>query len=496
MTGRRTVRLPTRSPGADRVGPPTADPAQSFGALVVAFVVFATVGTVTWLSTRGNGPLDTYLAVVWSLPLGGTIIGLSGALRSRRSLREARPERVERASEQLIVVIPTVGRRDVLPALSRVIATTSAALPLGFTRFRIDLVIEENCAVRGEIEDLASADPWTHVVVVPASYQTPERTHFKARANHYANAVRTAEGEIRDDVWILHMDDDTDLRPDAVLELARFLHENRRCGDALDLAQGILCYPRELASSRLVWLADAVRPGCDISIFAATTGRGSPYAGLHGEMLLVRSSIEAVIGWDFGPRTIVEDAQFALHFCSRYPGRSGWIAARSYGASPATPGDLIRQRERWVWGLLELVSGRSQRFTSSRDSAQPSLGPSRRHGLLMLHNTFVWACAPLGHPVVIVLCCVALRDLHTSPPLLALVPVWALNAAYGVWLYWEGLKINSAASALPRRRWWEPPCLLILSPMFTLWEVAGIARGVARFVRGGEPCFTVIAKPV
>ena len=29
---------------------------------------------------------------------------------------------------------------------------------------------------------------------------------------------------------------------------------------------------------------------------------------------LVRASIEATIGWDFGPRSIVEDAQFALIF--------------------------------------------------------------------------------------------------------------------------------------------------------------------------------------
>jgi hypothetical protein len=292
------------------------------------------------------------------------------------------------------------------------------------------------------------------------------------------------------------MDDDTDLRSDTAAELARFITAQQAAReDGLDLAQGILCYPRELAVNRLVWLADAVRPGCDIGIFSATTGTGMPRAGLHGEMLLVRASIEAVIGWDFGPRTIVEDAQFALHFCARYPGRSGWIPARSYGASPATPADFVQQRERWVWGLLELVAGRSQRYAPIRIGASQPTHPSRWHGLLMLHNTVVWACAPFGHPLIVVALCLLLRDPDTSVPVPSLVPFWSLNAAYAIWLYWEGLKINAMASDTGARHWWEPVVLLVLSPLFTLWEVLGIVRGIGRFIRGGEPRFTVISKP-
>ena len=47
---------------------------------------------------------------------------------------------------------------------------------------------------------------------------------------------------------------------------------------------------------RLLWLADAVRPASDVSVFAISTGRGTPRAGLHGELLLVRASVEATIG--------------------------------------------------------------------------------------------------------------------------------------------------------------------------------------------------------
>ncbi|MCU1575275.1 MAG: rane glycosyltransferase, partial [Micrococcaceae bacterium] len=63
-------------------------------------------------------------------------------------------------------------------------------------------------------------------------------------------------------------------------------------------------------------------------------------------------------------------------------------------------------------------------------------------------------------------------------------------------LYWEGLKLNVLASAWAKRLWWEPVCLLLLTPLFSLWEMVGIARGVWRFAVSGEPRFTVITKPV
>jgi hypothetical protein len=113
----------------------------------------------------------------------------------------------------------------------------------------------------------------------------------------------------------------------------------------------------------------------------------------------------------------------------------------------------------------------------------------------MLHNTAVWASAPLGHPAVVLLLCVVLRDYHTAPALLVLVPLWAFNAAYGMWLYWEGLKLNAGSSARPTRLWWEAACLVLLVPIFTLCEVAGIVRGIWRFLNGREPKFTVISKP-
>jgi hypothetical protein len=277
------------------------------------------------------------------------------------------------------------------------------------------------------------------------------------------------------------MDDDTAVGPDTADDLVRFVAEQAAAGDrAHHLAQGVLCYPRELAASRLIWLADSVRPGCDLSIFAATTGRGHPRMGLHGELLLVRASVEAAIGWDFGPAAIVEDAQFGLVFCGRYPGRSAWFAGRSYGACPTTVADFLRQRERWAWGLLALVADRTLPL---------------RQRLLLLQAVAVWVCGPVQHPALVLGVGLVLGGQGVSAVAPALLPIWSLNMGFFVWLYWEGLKVNAQASRGAARWWWEPVALLLLLPVFSVLECVGVARGTVRFLRREQAAFTVIRKP-
>jgi egghead protein (zeste-white 4 protein) len=455
----------------------------ALGSFAVTYVV---LGALAWSSYHGGrepGFVGWYTTIVWTLPSLVTFVGLAGAVmtacRMRRRHLSAAPCRP--IPELLIVVVPTIGRNDVLPALERVIRSFCDHLPARFAQQRVDVVVEERSEARDRIIALAARTDAVRVVTVPSAYCTPEGTRFKARANQFAHELRIREGEATDDVWVLHMDDDTGVGPDTAQAVAEFIAAQRSAGDdALHLAQGVLSYPRECARNRLTWLADAVRPGCDISLFAAVTGSGSPRSGLHGELLLVRASVEASIGWDFGPRSIVEDAEFAMHFCERYRGHSGWFAGRSYGASPATLADFVRQRERWVWGLLELAFKRAI--------------PLRRR-LVLLHNVVVWAFGPVQHPAVVLTVAMIVGG-PTAPVTAWLVPLWTLNVSFLVWMYWEGLKINAAASDHGRRLWWEPIWLVALIPLFSLWEVLGVLRGLVRFVFNRESTFTVITKPV
>jgi hypothetical protein len=85
--------------------------------------------------------------------------------------------------------------------------------------------------------------------------------------------------------------------------------------------------------------------------------------------------------------------------------------------------------------------------------------------------------------------------MNTSPANPWMLPLWALNMGYIVWMYWEGLKINANASMDGWRRWWERTCVILLIPLFSLWEGIGGFRGFMRFRRGGQNDFVVIAKP-
>ncbi len=386
-------------------------------------LTFAIVLAVTWWTYDSDtGPVGWVTTVFWTLPIASSTVGITGGLLTRRRMRRQRrwPPPQPVWQDILLVVVPTIGRLDTYPALQRSVLSYCQFLPAYFPHLRVDVVIEEGCAARRLIDSLAAANPLVRVVVVPRAYQTPNGTRFKARANHYAHELRLAEGEADENVWVLHMDDDTGVGPDTAASVARFINAQRRAGlKVKHLAQGILAYPRENAVNRLTWLADAVRPGDDVARFAAFTGRGLPLAGLHGELLLIRASVEATIGWDFGPKAIVEDAQLALNFCRLYRGHSDWFAGHCYGASPATVRDLVKQRERWAWGLLALALNREIPL---------------RHRLFLGYCVGAWMIGPLQHMGLLLLAGAMLDEFNASPLSILVLPLWALNLAYLFWL--------------------------------------------------------------
>ncbi|MDQ2873430.1 MAG: glycosyltransferase family 2 protein [Actinomycetota bacterium] len=451
--------------------------------LVTAFLVIVVV--VGWFTEPFAGILGWPLTILWTWPIVSTVIGIRGLVRTRRSLRTSEARWRENdpvvCEDSLVVVIPTIGRHDTYPALERSVLSFIAHLPSCFPWMRIDILTEEGCEAEPRIAKLASRSELVRLIAVPRDYRTPNGTKFKARANHYSHELRIYEGEDRDDVWVLHMDDDTGVGPDTAVAMARFIEEQYEAGPAAKhMAQGILTYPREYAVNKLTWLADSVRPADDVARFSAWTGSGTPRAGLHGELLLVRASVEATIGWDFGPRSIVEDAQFALIFSDRYHGRSAWFGGRCYGASPATIRDFIRQRQRWSWGLVGLVFNRSLPVGN-----RAYLG----------YSVVSWVIGPLQNVAVVLAIGFLLADPNTSPAALLVIPLWALNMAYTIWMYWEGLRLNAGVSARGHRRLWEPLAVILLIPFFAMIEGIGGLRGFLKFASHAENKFVVIAKP-
>ncbi len=198
----------------------------------------------------------------------------------------------------------------------------------------------------------------------------------------------------------------------------------------------MLAFPRELTPNRFCWLADAVRPADDLSrfhFFTAVLHR--PLVGFHGEHLLVRASVEAAVGWDFGPNVKVEDAYFALTFLERYSAGSTFLNSLSYGASPATVGDLVKQRRRWAAGLFALAFDRRFRWSAKAP---------------LVYAVLQWGIGLFQHVGLVLLAAYLLGSPSTSPVVRAVGAIWAFNLCYSLWLYLEGLRLNLVAAGLRR----------------------------------------------
>src|SRR5215475_2146351 len=95
-------------------------------------LMFTTILTATWLTyNSATGPIGWVTTVVWTVPTVSSVVGITGALLTRRRMRRQRswqpPEPVWH--DILLVVVPTIGRLDTYPALERSVLSYCEYLP-------------------------------------------------------------------------------------------------------------------------------------------------------------------------------------------------------------------------------------------------------------------------------------------------------------------------------------------------------------------------------
>jgi hypothetical protein len=243
-TGQFRVGLTSSGPGEGReLYRRLARWRPAYWPLVLSYLLVLT--STGWFAEPSAGVLAWPLTVVWTWPVFGSLIGIIGIRRTRKRLRKSAARwsgrGLTRSGDFLIVVVSTIGRYDTYPALERSVLSYIVYLPRCFPRLRIDIVIDEGSEATGRIARLAAGSELIRLVTVPMRYRTANGTRFKARASHYSHELRIREHEDRDDVWVLHMDDDTGVGPDTTLAIARFIEEQLQAGrDAKHMAQGIL----------------------------------------------------------------------------------------------------------------------------------------------------------------------------------------------------------------------------------------------------------------
>ncbi|MCK5027561.1 MAG: glycosyltransferase [Candidatus Pacebacteria bacterium] len=445
--------------------------------LWVWLVIFIPISLVYYsLNDPTDGWLNWYLSFVWSFDIIPSFLGIAGAILFIRAKKQKKVlvKRSTHVHKQVVFLIPSICRDDTIPALCRVIDSILKHAPDYLENWRIDIVTEEGAQGLTRLKQIYSFSN-VRILVVPTKYKTPNGTKYKARANQYSLEIRRANGENKSDVFVYHLDDDTAVGADTVQSIAQFILNDRGQYHA---AQGVLTFPWQLSRSFLTRMADSIRPADDLTRFYFFTGYlGKPLVGFHGEHLLLRASVEDEIGWDFGPKVKVEDAYFALYFNQHYSGKSTFLDSCTYGASPETVKDLIKQRRRWAAGLLGLLF-------------DPTLKGKPRW--LMAIFVTNWVLSPMRHlmPVFIVAMIIGAT---TSPVSQWVVFIWTLGFATWIWQYFEGLRINLSVSE-PRRHYLLYACTLF--PLFfiiTMIETVAVAAGFYDFSRGKQS-FEVISK--
>jgi hypothetical protein len=415
-----------------------------------------------------------YSTISWSVGMPIIIISFVGAIGSR-SFRISTFK--GRTSKQVNFIIPTVGSYDVLPALSRVVNSILEYAPLNLDNWRIYLITEEWSEALAEIREKFHNEH-IEVVVVPLGYKTRFGAMHKSRALQYCIEKLAMDGQCNTDTWSFHLDDDASVRSDTIAAIAEHIKFK---GEKYILAQGVLAFPHENSHSTIAKFADSMRPTDDLTRFYFFTSLlRTPLVGLHGENLLVRSDVEADIGWDNSDKPISDDSCFGLRFSQKYRGKSSFLPAFTYGASPSNVRDMLKQRKRWLVDLTNLGL----------------YGPLPwKYRAMLIYSVIFWS-SMIGQNIFLGI--LILQSLHIITFELITWPVglmWSFMFSFWIWFYWNGLHINNSFSKdknhfIRKAIMMVPLYFFVIGPL----EAIGGIMGLYAFVKK-EKKFEVIRKP-
>jgi egghead protein (zeste-white 4 protein) len=311
---------------------------------VLAFGVLFGGGLYIWPDhgeSLSGGVSFAWLSLSWLLYVPMAVCGLVGLLMYRQE--PVRPAVRYLLPIRTLVVFRIVSRGDNRRTLLDTIANIRNEMQrLPLFPYRIEIVTDLDAGI-DRAEDLAP-------IVVPAAYETRRGSLFKARALHYA--VTTSA--LPDDVWIMHLDEESHVTPSVIVGIRRAVGEEEASG-LHRTGQGKILYHRHLKEHRILTLADSLRTADDIGRFHLQYRAGWPWFGIHGSFILCRNNVERSIGFDFGPvGSVTEDAWWAAIAMKRGY-RFRWVEGHVIEQSPHSARDFVKQRRRWFVGLALVV---------------------------------------------------------------------------------------------------------------------------------------------
>ncbi|XP_046643232.1 beta-1,4-mannosyltransferase egh-like isoform X2 [Daphnia pulicaria] len=186
-------------------------------------------------------------------------------------------------------------------------------------------------------------------LVVPEDYATKSGALYKSRALQYC--LEKEVNNLNDEDWIVHLDEETLLTSGCIKGIVNFICEGKH-----HFGQGVITYNNDEVVNLMLTLCDSIRVADDMGkLQFQLKVMHMPIMGWKGSYVISNVGAERDVSFDHGPRgSVAEDAYFGLMAASK--GYSfGFIEGDMWEKSPFTIKDFLRQRKRWLQGLLLVV---------------------------------------------------------------------------------------------------------------------------------------------
>jgi len=183
------------------------------------------------------------------------------------------------------------------------------------------------------------------MIKVPDSYNPPNGCKYKARSLQYALEQRKKRGEINSRIWIFLLDEESFITEQTLSSLVKYIEQPT----PKPVAEGPIIYPNKFFKNIITSFGECMRPYiCYDCVYQMTSGKGPLH--MHGSNLLVRSDIEALVGWDHYLVDASEDQRFGWEAHRLLGDIFGWHGGLIEEQPPFRIKDYIRQRRRWFVG--------------------------------------------------------------------------------------------------------------------------------------------------
>src|SRR5579872_82183 len=251
---------------------------------------------------------------VWMIPLAYAAITVTGLLRFGAP-HDRQPGIDWQWDPSVTLIVAYVSRGQQQQTLRRATLQSQNVLDALSVRYEIETVTDIEVLSSNQVAPSAGD---VHYFVVPSEYQTSRRTRYKARALQYLleqRTIRLAGREESENLWILHLDEESVITPEAVHGIRDFIAQNDLRRTAGAIGQGEIQYNScRYGQDPVIEAIDAIRTGDDLGRFRMQfLGWHRPVFGMHGSFILAPARIEREITWDVGGYgAITEDAYFAL----------------------------------------------------------------------------------------------------------------------------------------------------------------------------------------